>query len=123
VDNVTGSDGTVYLSNAQANVSGGGDTVDFLSGSGNATSLSGTDYSTVFNQPTFGLDNVNGYNSTDTLSFSIADQGLLSVSQSGANTLITLDANDIVDQRAGVEPGLDHLSHVRESEPLRFGFV
>ena len=67
-----------------------------MGGSGNAASLSGTDYSTVFNQPTFGLDNVNGYNSTDTLSFSIADQGLLSVSQSGANTLITLDANDIV---------------------------
>jgi len=84
VDNVTGSDGTVYLSNAQANVSGGGDTVDFLSGSGNAASLSGTDYSTVFNQPTFGLDNVNGYNSTDTLSFSIADQGLLSVSRSAS---------------------------------------
>jgi hypothetical protein len=98
-DTVTGSNGssgTVYLSSAQASIYGGGDTVDFWSGAGNVASLSGADYSILFQQQAFGFDTVNGYNSADSLSFAIADQGRLAISQSGANTLITLDANDVV---------------------------
>jgi hypothetical protein len=91
-----GSSGTVYLSSAQASIYGGGDTVDFWSGAGNVASLSGADYSILFQQQAFGFDTVNGYNSADSLSFAIADQGRLAISQSGANTLITLDANDVV---------------------------
>jgi VCBS repeat-containing protein len=95
-DAVYGSSGTVYLISAQAAVIGGGDMVDFYSGSGNAASLTGTDYAIVFNQASFGLDTISGYQSADALSFAIGDQGHLTVTQSGANTLITLDPADII---------------------------
>jgi hypothetical protein len=95
-DSIYGSNGTTYLISAQAAVIGGGDTVDFYSGSGNAASLNGTGYAIMFNAASFGLDTVNGYSSADALSFAIADQGRLAITQSGANTLITLDSNDIV---------------------------
>ncbi|RBP11928.1 C1A family cysteine protease [Roseiarcus fermentans] len=95
VKSANGATGTVDLSNAQASISGAGDMVDFWSGASNSASLSGTD-SVLFNQKAFGLDTVNGYTSADPLSFNIADQGHLAISQSGASTLITFDAADVV---------------------------
>src|SRR5208337_2004352 len=41
-DTVNGSNGTVYLTSAQASVSGGGDTIIFVGGSGNVANLSDT---------------------------------------------------------------------------------
>ena len=41
-DSVNGSGGTVYLASGQAVVTGGGDTVNFQSGSGNAVTLANT---------------------------------------------------------------------------------
>ena len=41
-DFVSGSDGTVYLSSAQATVAGGDDLIEFATGSGNVVSLTGT---------------------------------------------------------------------------------
>jgi len=83
-DKVHGANATINLTNAQANFFDGGETMY----------LGGAD--TLGFQAAFGLDTINGYASVDTLVFSIADQGRLAFSQSGGNTLITLDPNDVL---------------------------
>jgi hypothetical protein len=97
-DNVNGSNGVVALNSAQTNVTGNNDTVDMQGSSGNLLGLYGNSEAVVF-QPQFGASAVGGFNSTDTMTFSASDfsnfQALQQdMSQSGANTLITLDASD-----------------------------
>jgi hypothetical protein len=97
-DSVTGSNGSVYLNSAQAGVSGSQDTI-FMAGSSSLTQGGASD-AFVF-QPAIGHETINGFAATDSMQFSASDfanwSALLShVSQSGANTLITLDASDQV---------------------------
>jgi hypothetical protein len=97
-DNVNGSNGVVALNSAQTNVTGNSDTIDMQGSSGNLLGLYGNSESVVF-QPQFGASAVVGFNSTDTMTFSASDfanfQELQQhISQSGANTLIMLDASD-----------------------------
>ena len=97
-DWVSGSNGAVYLASAQATVTGTGDTVG-LSGSSSVTMSGGSnafDFGTAF-----GKDVIGGFASTDSIQFSATDFASWSalqshMSQSGANTVITLDANDTV---------------------------
>jgi hypothetical protein len=97
-DSVYGSNGVVALNSAQANVMSGSNTIDMQGSSGNLLALYGNSESVVF-QPQFGASAVGGFNSTDTMTFSASDfanfQALQQhMSQSGVNTLITLDASD-----------------------------
>ena len=97
-DSVIGSNGAVYLNSAQAGVAGSGDTLD-LQGD-NSTTVSGANEAFVF-QPTIGEDTINGFASTDSMQFSTSDfanwMALQShTSQSGANTVITLNASNTV---------------------------
>jgi hypothetical protein len=97
-DSVNGSNGVVALNGAQANVMSGSNTIDMQGSSGNLVGLYGNSEAVVF-QPQFGVSAVIGFNSTDTMTFSASDfanfQALQQhMSQSGANTLIALDASD-----------------------------
>jgi hypothetical protein len=97
-DSVQGSNGTIALNNAQATATGNNETV-YFSGT-NVFTANGASDLFVF-QPTIGLDTINAFGSTDKIQFSKSDfanwSALLShISQSGANTLITLDASDQV---------------------------
>ena len=96
-DTVDGSNGTVFLTNSAATINGSGDTMAFY-GSDAATATGNADLF-AFASPSFGLSTINGFNSSDTMQFSKSDfasfQALQQhMSQSGANTLITLDASD-----------------------------
>jgi hypothetical protein len=97
-DTVNGSNGTVYLTSAQAAVTGTGDTLD-LSGTSAITAIGGSE-AFVF-AAAIGTEVINGFASTDTIQFSKSDFASWSalqghISQSGANTVIRLDANDTV---------------------------
>jgi hypothetical protein len=93
-----GSNGTVNLTSAQATVNGSTDTLN-LSGTSTVTANGGSD-AFVFGA-TIGKEVVNGFASTDTIQFSASDFANWSalqnhMTQSGANTVITFDANDTV---------------------------
>jgi hypothetical protein len=97
-DTVNGSNGTVNLTSAQATVNGSTDTLN-LSGTSTVTANGGSD-AFVFGA-TIGKEVVNGFASTDTIQFSASDFANWSalqnhMTQSGANTVITFDANDTV---------------------------
>jgi hypothetical protein len=97
---MSGSNGVVALNGAQANVMSGSNTIDMQGSSGNLVGLYGDSEAVVF-QPQFGASAVGGFNSTDTMTFSASDfanfQALQQhMSQSGANTVITLDASDTI---------------------------
>jgi hypothetical protein len=93
-DSVYGSNGTVNLSNAEASIVGDSNVVQSL-GTTNWINLLGS-FETVAFQPAIGQAAINDFGSTDKLQFSTADFGHLSVSQSGANTTITLDPANII---------------------------
>ena len=96
-DQVNGSNGSVNLFSAQAGVTGSGDTIQLYA---STMTQSGSSDAFVF-QPKFGEDTINGFASTDTMQFSAADFANFSAlqshtSQSGSNTVITLDPSDTV---------------------------
>ena len=96
-DSVWGSNETVYLTNAQASVTGNSNTLNFL-GTGNTATVSGSSDAFVF-QAAFGQDVINGFASSDTMQLAASDFAnwsalLAHMTQSGSNTLITLDASD-----------------------------
>ena len=98
-DTVYGSNGTVALTGAQANVNGNGNSIDFY-GTNNWLSASGGSEAFVF-QPAIGQDTINGFAASDSMTFSASDFANFAalsphISQSGSNTLISLDANDTV---------------------------
>jgi hypothetical protein len=98
-DWLSGSNSAINFQGAQASLWGTGDTLTF-GGSSNTASLYGTSEALDFQQA-FGQDVINGFASTDTLQFSKLDFASWSalsshMSQSGANTVITLDATDTV---------------------------
>jgi len=87
-DMVSGSNGAVTLNDAQA----------FVSGTENNIYLNGFTNLVAF-QPNFGLETVNGFGFDDAMQFSksdFADFAALHPMQSGANTVIALDAADSV---------------------------
>ncbi len=98
-DTINGSNGSIYLTGAQASVTGNSNTLNFL-GTGNTASVSGSTDAFVF-QAAFGQDAINGFASTDTMQLAASDfanwSALLGhMTQSGSNTLITLDAADTI---------------------------
>ena len=97
-DTVSGSNGSVLLNGVQATVVGNSDTM-YLSGT-NTLATNGVSDAFVFH-PTIGLDTIDGFAATDTMQFSASDFANFTalsgdISQSGANTVISLDANDTV---------------------------
>ena len=99
-DQVKGSNGSVALNTAQANVTGNHDTIAMQGTSGNLLGLYGNSEAITV-QPAFGQSAIIGFNSTDTMTFSASDfadwQALQGhMAQSGANTIITLDASDSI---------------------------
>ena len=97
-DTVTGSNGTISLSSAQATVTGTGDTLD-LSGTSAVTANGGSN-AFVFGAA-IGTEVINGFVSTDTIQFSASDFANWSalsshMTQSGANTVITLNSSNTV---------------------------
>ncbi len=96
-DTINGSNGSIYLTGAQASVTGNSNTLNFL-GTGNTASVSSSSDAFVF-QAAFGQDAINGFASSDTMQLAASDfanwSALLGhMTQSGSNTLITLDASD-----------------------------
>ena len=93
-----GSTGTVDLSNAEANVSGGGDTVHSGAAPGTPQPSPGRITRTLFNQSAFGLDTMNTAPRTPRTRWPSASptRACSPSLNPGANTLITLDANDVV---------------------------
>jgi hypothetical protein len=97
-DTLTGSNGTVYLATAQAGITGSGDSIHLLGT--NTLTQNGASDAFVF-QAAIGLDTINGFASSDTFQFSKSDFANWAalkpdISQSGANTLISLDASNTV---------------------------
>jgi len=97
-DSVQGSEGSLYLNNARAGVAGSGDTLHF-SGM-NVVTLKGASDVFVF-QPGFGEDTINGFAASGTVEFAksdFADWSALSkhLTQSGSNTVISLDPSDTI---------------------------
>jgi uncharacterized membrane protein YdcZ (DUF606 family) len=97
-DWVGGSNGTIYLTSAQATVTGTGDTLD-LSGTSFVTANGGSD-AFVFGAA-IGTEVINGFAPTDTIQFSKSDFASWSalsshMTQSGANTVITLNSSNTV---------------------------
>ena len=100
-DVLYGSNAAVTLNGSQATVIGSNDTVYLNSGS--TTTLNGSGENLVLQQASYGNIWVCGFNSSDVLTFSESDwssfSALLSsgnITQSGANTIIRLDASDSV---------------------------
>jgi serralysin len=96
-DTVNGANSLLYLNGSQASVIGNFATLVMTGGA--ATVLADSD-SFVF-QAAFGQDTISGFNSTDTIQLPAADfaswNALQSdMTQSGSNTLITFDANDVI---------------------------
>ena len=96
-DTVTSSNGLLYLNGAQANVTGNSNTLIMTGGT---ASVSGNSESFVF-LAGFGENLVSGFNSTDTIQLPATDftswNALQSdMTQSGSNTVITLDTNDVI---------------------------
>jgi hypothetical protein len=97
-DVVNGSNGEILLTGAQTSVAGSGDVMAF---SGNDTVTSNGGGNLFEFSAALGLSTINGFDSSDTMQLSKSDfanfHGLQQhMSQSGANTLITLDASDQV---------------------------
>ena len=109
---VTGSGNTINAATYDS-LTASGDTVnlaasatDTLTGNSNTINVGKTDTLTVSGSsdafvfvPAFGVDTINGFASTDQATFSVSDfanwSALLShTTQSGSNTVITLDASD-----------------------------
>ena len=94
---LTASNDTVNAAaNTAAAIVGTGNTIS--AGENDTLTLSGGNEGFVF-QPAFGADVINGFASTDSMTFSSSDfanwSALLShMTQSGSNTVITLDASD-----------------------------
>ena len=89
----------MIINSAQSTVAGGSDAITFT-GSSTAT-LSGSSDALSFQHGIGGQDVVNGFGSTNSMWFSHLDFATWSVlqgdmSQSGANTVITLNASDTV---------------------------
>jgi Ca2+-binding RTX toxin-like protein len=98
-DGVAGSNGVVELNGATATINGNSDTL-YFNGGQNVASVTGSQNAFVF-QAAIGQNTVTGFVATDTMQFSKSDfanwSALLShTAQSGANAVITLDANDTV---------------------------
>lgn len=94
-DAVNGSAGSIYLVGAQAGVTGSSDTIQFQGTS--SLAVSGASDAFVFEPKIGGADTISGFASSDSLQFNASDfanwTALQShMAQSGANTLITLDA-------------------------------
>ncbi len=109
-DSVTGSNGTIYMNGSQASVSGNSDTFDMAGA--NSVSAYGTSDAFIFG-PAIGVDYINNFGSTDKMQFSKSDFANFAalsapshMAQSGANTVISLDASELdhTDQCAGIEP-------------------
>ncbi len=99
LDTVNGSNGTVILNGAQSTVAGSSDAISF-NGSSTATLNGGSDFLS-FQHGIGGHDVVNSFGSTDSVYFSALDFASWSVlqgdmTQSGANTVITLNASDTI---------------------------
>ncbi len=96
-DTVTLNSGTVTLENgASASINGSNNLIQGVGSTSITASGSGDTF--VF-QPAFGQDVINGFTSSDSMTFSSSDfanwSALLSdMTQSGSNTVITLDASD-----------------------------
>jgi hypothetical protein len=100
-DSVYGSNGVVAMTGSQANVIGNSDTIDISGNAGSLAALFGTSDALAFLQPAFGQDVVAGFGSSDTIQFSATDFANFTalhgaMTQSGANTVIKLDATDMV---------------------------
>jgi hypothetical protein len=98
-DNVVGSNGVVELNSALAAVYGDGDTI-YFNGGQNVASASGNQETFVFQTP-IGQSTITGFGATDTMQLNKSDfadwNALLSHTvQSGANTVISLDAIDAI---------------------------
>ena len=99
LDNITASNDAINVAaNATDTISGSNNTINV--GHSDTLTVSGSSDILVF-QPAFGQDVINGFDSRDTIQFSTADfanwQALLNhMTQSGSNTIITLDASDTV---------------------------
>jgi Calpain family cysteine protease len=94
-----GGRGAVNFYGVDATLGASGDTATFAGSTNMATLSGGSDLLNFLS--TFGLDTINGFTSSDTLQFSKSDfaswNALQShMTQSGANTVIRLDANDTV---------------------------
>jgi hypothetical protein len=97
-DTVNGSSSDIALTGAEATIVGSSDSL-FLSGTSEATLNGGSDLMAF--QASIGLATINGFAASDELQFSKTDFAnftafMKDVSQSGANTLIKLDASDEV---------------------------
>jgi hypothetical protein len=98
-DRLTASSDTINVAaNSTATITGNNNMMN--AGSSDTLTASGNSDMFVF-QPAFDQDVINGFNSTDSMQFSASDfanwSALLShVSQSGSNTVITLDASDTI---------------------------
>ncbi len=96
-DSLTASSDTINVAaNATATLTGSSNTINV--GEGDTLTVSGSSDSFVF-QPAFGIDTINGFASTDSMTFSTSDfadwSALQShMTQSGSSTVITLDASD-----------------------------
>jgi ELWxxDGT repeat protein len=97
-DTVDGANGTIFVIGAEVSVTGSGSSIRMFDN--DTVSVSGTSEAFVF-QPAIGEDVINGFGSSDTMQFSASDFANFTalqthMSKSGANTVITLDANDTV---------------------------
>jgi hypothetical protein len=97
-DAINGSNGAINMTNAQTSATGNNNSVYFYGN--NTLTANGTSDFFVFQSP-IGLNTINGFDPTDTLQFNASDfanwNALLShMSQSGADTVISLDPSDTV---------------------------
>jgi hypothetical protein len=97
-DSVFGANSTIALIGASASVTGSDDSIHMFED--DAVTLNGSSEAFVF-QPAIGQDVINGFGASDSMQFSASDFANWSalqahLSTSGANTVITLDANDSV---------------------------
>jgi hypothetical protein len=97
-DNVYGSNSTISVIGSQATINGSDDVIKMFEN--DAVTLNGGSDHFIY-QAAIGDDAVNGFSASDTMQFSAQDFASWSalqghISQAGANTLISLDANDAV---------------------------
>jgi hypothetical protein len=97
-DSVYGSGSTIDMIGAQASITGSDDRINMFEN--DTVTLNGGSHAFVY-QPAIGDDTITGFAASDTMQFSASDfanwpalQG--HISQAGANTVIALDASDMV---------------------------
>jgi len=95
-DTVYGSDSVISVIGSQATINGSDDQINMFGD--DTVSLNGESHAFVY-QPAIGESVVNGFDASDTIQFSAQDFASFSALQGntqqvGANTVITLDAND-----------------------------